>query len=132
MGQLPVGATVQQRQSRQRRCAATRYAQTMQVRGKTVLRTGATGRIGHATARQLRAEGAGLVLTGRRVDAMRDPDKLRRIFARQPAAWLMLARCVTQLSLISSTMAPRRCRVGTSRKIPQSQESTAQIAAAAA
>ena len=67
-----------------------RCAQIMQVRGKTVLLTGATGGIGHAIASRLRAEGAGLVLTGRRVDAARDPDKLRRIFARQPAAWQML------------------------------------------
>jgi short-subunit dehydrogenase len=42
----------------------------MRVRGKTVLLTGATGGIGHAIAHQLHAEGAGLVLTGRRVEEL--------------------------------------------------------------
>jgi NADP-dependent 3-hydroxy acid dehydrogenase YdfG len=41
---------------------------TMQVGGKAVPLTGAPGCIGHAIARRLRAEGAGLVLIGRRVD----------------------------------------------------------------
>ena len=66
----------------------------MPARGKTVLRTGATGGIG----------GAGLVLTGRGVDATRDPDKLRRMFVRQPGAWLTLAGCATQLSMVGTTM----------------------------
>lgn len=42
----------------------------MRVTGKTVLLSGATGGIGHAIAHQLHAEGAGLVLTGRRVDEL--------------------------------------------------------------
>jgi short-subunit dehydrogenase len=38
--------------------------------GRTVLLTGATGGLGHAIARRLRAAGAELVLTGRRVDVL--------------------------------------------------------------
>jgi short-subunit dehydrogenase len=38
----------------------------MQIQGSTVLLTGATGGIGHAIARSLRARGAELILTGRR------------------------------------------------------------------
>jgi short-subunit dehydrogenase len=40
--------------------------------GRTVLLTGATGGLGHAIARRLRAEGCELVLTGRRTDVL-DP-----------------------------------------------------------
>ena len=42
----------------------------MEISGRTVLLTGATGGIGHAIARALRAEGANLVLTGRRTDVL--------------------------------------------------------------
>src|SRR3954451_565640 len=42
----------------------------MEISGRTVLLTGATGAIGHAIARALRAEGANLVLTGRRTDVL--------------------------------------------------------------
>jgi uncharacterized protein len=38
--------------------------------GRTVLLTGATGGLGHAIARRLRAEGAGLMLSGRRADVL--------------------------------------------------------------
>jgi short-subunit dehydrogenase len=38
--------------------------------GRTVLLTGATGGLGHAIARRLRAEGCELVLTGRRTDLL--------------------------------------------------------------
>jgi uncharacterized protein len=38
--------------------------------GRTVLLTGATGGLGHAIARRLRAAGAELVLTGRRTDVL--------------------------------------------------------------
>jgi short-subunit dehydrogenase len=38
--------------------------------GRTVLLTGATGGLGHAIARRLRAAGAGLVLTGRRAEVL--------------------------------------------------------------
>jgi NAD(P)-dependent dehydrogenase (short-subunit alcohol dehydrogenase family) len=69
----------------------------MQVRGNAVLLTGAPGCIGHAIARRLRAEGAGLVLTGRRVDEIpesastggADVEKGAAYNRRglQPAAW---------------------------------------------
>jgi short-subunit dehydrogenase len=42
----------------------------MKISGSTVLLTGATGGIGHAIARALRASGADLILTGRRVDVL--------------------------------------------------------------
>jgi len=42
----------------------------MQVRGSTVLLTGATGGIGHAIARRLHGAGASLILTGRRTDVL--------------------------------------------------------------
>jgi short-subunit dehydrogenase len=42
----------------------------MELRGSNVLLTGATGGIGHAIARRLSAEGARLVLTGRRTEIL--------------------------------------------------------------
>jgi short-subunit dehydrogenase len=42
----------------------------MDLRGTSVLLTGATGGIGHAIARALHAEGSSLMLTGRRVDVL--------------------------------------------------------------
>ena len=42
----------------------------MQIAGSTVLLTGATGGLGHAIARALRARGAELILTGRRTDVL--------------------------------------------------------------
>ena len=42
----------------------------MELRGATVLLTGATGGIGHAIARHLHREGASLVLTGRRTEVL--------------------------------------------------------------
>src|SRR3954451_25028888 len=42
----------------------------MEISGRTVLLTGATGGIGHAIARALRAESANLILTGRRTDVL--------------------------------------------------------------
>jgi len=42
----------------------------VKIDGATVLLTGATGGIGHAIARRLHAEGAHLILTGRRVDVL--------------------------------------------------------------
>lgn len=44
----------------------------MDVRGKTVLLTGATGGLGHAIARRLAAAGAHVVLSGRRGDVLAD------------------------------------------------------------
>jgi uncharacterized protein len=45
-------------------------SQLVQIAGSSVLLTGATGGIGHAIARALRARGAELILTGRRTDAL--------------------------------------------------------------
>jgi short-subunit dehydrogenase len=42
----------------------------MQIKGSTVLLTGATGGIGHAIARALGARGASLILTGRRSEVL--------------------------------------------------------------
>jgi short-subunit dehydrogenase len=42
----------------------------MELNGSSVLLTGATGGIGHAIARALRAQGASLLLTGRRTDVL--------------------------------------------------------------
>jgi short-subunit dehydrogenase len=42
----------------------------MELRGRTVLITGATGGIGHAIARAMHREGADLLLTGRRTDVL--------------------------------------------------------------
>jgi len=42
----------------------------MELRGTTVLLTGATGGIGHAIARRLHAAGASLILTGRRTEVL--------------------------------------------------------------
>lgn len=42
----------------------------MELHGKSVLLTGATGGLGHAIARQLRAHGCTLTLTGRRADVL--------------------------------------------------------------
>lgn len=42
----------------------------MRIAGSTVLLTGATGGLGHSIARRLAAEGASLVLTGRRSDVL--------------------------------------------------------------
>ncbi len=43
----------------------------MNLAGRTVLLTGATGGLGHAIARRLHAEGARLVLTGRRTEVLK-------------------------------------------------------------
>jgi uncharacterized protein len=45
-------------------------SQLVQIAGSSVLLTGATGGIGHAIARDLRARGAELTLTGRRIDVL--------------------------------------------------------------
>jgi short-subunit dehydrogenase len=43
---------------------------SVQVTGRTVLLTGATGGIGHAIARQLASAGANLIITGRRAEVL--------------------------------------------------------------
>ena len=43
----------------------------MELRGKSVLITGATGGLGQAIARRLHAEGCTLTLTGRRADVLK-------------------------------------------------------------
>ena len=42
----------------------------MQIKGKTVLLTGATGGIGEAIARELSRAGANLIVSGRRADVL--------------------------------------------------------------
>jgi short-subunit dehydrogenase len=42
----------------------------MELRGRTVLLTGATGGLGHAIARELARRGSSLILTGRRADVL--------------------------------------------------------------
>jgi uncharacterized protein len=42
----------------------------MDLRGRTILLTGATGGLGHAIARELARRGSSLILTGRRVDVL--------------------------------------------------------------
>src|ERR687889_544718 len=46
------------------------FSPAMDLSGRTVLLTGATGGIGHAIARALHARGARLVVTGRRRDVL--------------------------------------------------------------
>jgi short-subunit dehydrogenase len=64
--------------------------------GRTVLLTGATGGLGHAIARRLRAEGCELVLTGRRTDVL-DP-LARETGARSLAVDLTDAEAVQRLA----------------------------------
>jgi NADP-dependent 3-hydroxy acid dehydrogenase YdfG len=45
-------------------------SQQVQISGSTVLLTGATGGLGHAIARAMRDQGAGLILTGRRAEVL--------------------------------------------------------------
>jgi short-subunit dehydrogenase len=64
--------------------------------GRTVLLTGATGGLGHAIARRLRAEGCELVLTGRRTDVL-EP-LARETGARSLAVDLTDAKAVQRLA----------------------------------
>jgi short-subunit dehydrogenase len=86
----------------------------MELRGKTVLLTGATGGIGHAIARALHREGSELVLTGRRVDVLEplaaetgarslacdlsDPAEVDRLAAECAAADVLVANAALPAS----------------------------------
>jgi short-subunit dehydrogenase len=71
-------------------------SQQVQISGSTVLLTGATGGLGRAIARGLRARGAQLILTGRRQDVL---DALAgELGARAVAADLSLAEDVGRLA----------------------------------
>ena len=58
----------------------------MEISGRTVLLTGATGGIGHAIARALHGAGAKLVLSGRRTDVLEPlaAETRRRVARRRP------------------------------------------------
>lgn len=86
----------------------------MDLRGRTVLVTGATGGIGHAIARAMHREGADLLLTGRRTDVLAplaaqtggraiacdlaDPAEVERLAAECSAADVLVANAALPAS----------------------------------
>jgi short-subunit dehydrogenase len=86
----------------------------MNVSGRTVLLTGATGGIGHAIARRLHAAGAQLILTGRRTDVLEplaaelgarsiavdlsSPDEVERLVAEARAPDVVVANAAVPAS----------------------------------
>lgn len=71
-------------------------SQFLQISGSTVLLTGATGGLGQAIARRLNALGAGLILTGRRVEVLET--LAQELGARAVAADLSLAEDVARVA----------------------------------
>ncbi len=99
----------------------------MQVSGRTVLITGATGGLGNAIARRLHAEGAQLILTGRRVQAlapladelgasamaadMGDADDVERLAAQAAEAEILVANAALPASGWFTALTPHEIDV---------------------
>jgi short-subunit dehydrogenase len=95
----------------------------MELRGRTVLVTGATGGIGHAIARAMHREGADLLLTGRRADVLEplaaetggraiacdlaDPAEVERLAAECTTADVLVANAALPASGLLSSFSIR-------------------------